>query len=331
VPLTAEELTGAYATMRLIREFEESIRRLHGEGKLPGFMHVSVGQEAVPVGVSLRLRRDDLITTTHRGHGDMIAKGAAVEGMIAEIYGRAGGLCRAKGGSMHVADLSVGALGANGIVAAGAPIAVGAALSLKRQGSDRVVVAYSGDGALANGAMHEAFNMASLWKVPVIFVRVNNRYAESTPIADYLGIPDPVAFAQGYGLAAELVDGNDVEAVADAAERAVARGRAGEGATFLEVATYRRYGHNIGDTGAARPSEEVEHWLSRDPIDLLHARLLEGGAGVEDLDTIDTAAAERMTLAIDAAAAMPEPPDEWAFEDVYSEPEIIASVGGGLL
>lgn len=329
MPLTADELTGAYGTMRLIREFEESIRRLHGEGKLPGFMHVSVGQEAVPVGVSLRLRKDDLITTTHRGHGDMIAKGAAVEGMIAEIYGRAGGLCKAKGGSMHVADLAVGALGANGIVAAGAPIAVGAALSLKRQGLDSVVVAYSGDGAIANGSMHEALNMASLWKVPAIFVRVNNRYAESTPVADYLGIPDPVAFAKGYGLAAELVDGNDVEAVADATQRAVERGRAGEGATFLEVATYRRYGHNIGDTGAARPPEEVEHWLARDPIDLLRARLLDSGVSSEQLEEIDSAATERMTRAIDAAAAMPEPPDEWAFEDVYSEPEIIAAVGGG--
>src|SRR3954471_16229928 len=138
-------------------------------------MHVSVGQEAVPAGVSLRLRADDLITTTHRGHGDMIAKGAPVEGMIAEIYARAGGICRGKGGSMHVADLSIGALGANGIVAAGMPIAVGAALSLRRQGRDSVVVAYSGDGAIANGASHEALNMASLWKVPAIFVRVNNQ------------------------------------------------------------------------------------------------------------------------------------------------------------
>src|SRR5215207_2232599 len=225
--LTRDELVQAYGTMRLIRAFEEAIRRLHGQGELPGFMHVSVGQEAVPVGISLRLRRDDLITTTHRGHGDMIAKGAQVEGMIAEIFGRAGGLCRAKGGSMHVADVAVGALGANGIVAAGMPIAVGAGLSLRRQGRDGVVVAYSGDGAIANGAAHEALNMAALWRVPVVFVRVNNRYAESTPIADYLGAPDVVRFVEGYGLAVERVDGNDVEAVADAAERAVARGRAG--------------------------------------------------------------------------------------------------------
>jgi pyruvate dehydrogenase E1 component alpha subunit len=330
MPLSTEELVEAYGTMRLIREFEESIRRLHGEGKLPGFMHVSVGQEAVPAGVSLRLRADDLITTTHRGHGDMIAKGAPVEGMIAEIYGRAGGICRGKGGSMHVADASVGALGANGIVAAGMPISVGAALGMKRQGRDAVVVCYSGDGAIVNGAAHEALNMASLWTLPVIFVRVNNQYAESTPTSDYLGIPDVVAFAAAYGLRAERVDGNDVEAVADAAERAVAHGRAGEGATFLEMVTYRKYGHNIGDTGAARPPEEVAHWLGRDPIDLVGAKLLEHGVGQARLDAIDVAVAARMEKAIDAAAAMPEPPEEWAFEDVYGDRDIIAAIGGGL-
>jgi TPP-dependent pyruvate/acetoin dehydrogenase alpha subunit len=294
-------------------------------------MHVSVGQEAVPVGVSTQLRADDLITTTHRGHGDMIAKGAAVEGMIAEIYARAGGLCKAKGGSMHVADLSIGALGANGIVAAGMPIAVGAALSLKRQGRDSVVVAYCGDGAIANGASHEALNMASLWNVPAIFVRVDNQYAESTPRADYLGVPDVVAYAATYGLAAEHVDGNDVEAVAAAAERAVARARAGDGATYLDCLTYRKYGHNIGDTGAARPAEEVEYWLARDPLALLRRRLTQKlGVPEAELDELDGGVVGRMERAIDDAAAMPEPPDEWAFEDVYSEPAVIAAVGGGL-
>ncbi len=331
MPLAREELVEAYRTLRLIRAFEEAIRRLHGQGELPGFMHVSIGQEAVPIGVSLRLRQDDLITTTHRGHGDMIAKGAAVEGMIAEIYARDGGLCRGKGGSMHVADVSIGALGANGIVAAGMPIAVGAGLSLKRQGRDSVVVDYNGDGALANGTAHEALNMAALWRVPVIFVRVNNRYAESTPVADYLGVPDAVRFADGYGLAAEREDGNDVEAVAAAAGRAVARARAGEGATFLECETYRTFGHNIGDTGKARPAEEVEHWRGRDPQGLLEARLTgEHGLAAEELERIGAEQEARMERAIAAARAMPEPPEEWAFEDVYSEPEIIAAVGGGL-
>ncbi len=331
MPLTREELVEAFRTMRLIRAFEEAIRRLHGAGELPGFMHVSVGQEAVPVGISLRLRRDDLITTTHRGHGDMIAKGAAVEGMIAEIFGRDGGLCRAKGGSMHVADVAVGALGANGIVAAGMPIAVGAALSLKRQGTDRVVVAYNGDGALANGAAHEALNMASLWRLPVIFARVDNRYAESTPAAEYLGIPDVVRFAEGYGLAAERVDGNDVDAVADAAARAVERGRAGGGATFLQLETYRRYGHNIGDTGKARPDEEVAHWLARDPVDLLAARLTAAhGIAADELERMGAEQEARMEAAIAAARAMPEPPEAWAFEDVHADADVIAAIGGGL-
>jgi pyruvate dehydrogenase E1 component alpha subunit len=317
--------------MRLIREFEEAILRLHAAGELPGFMHVSVGQEAIPTGVSLNLRQEDLILSTHRGHGDMIAKGAQVEGLIAEIYGRSGGLCKGKAGSMHVADTRIGALGANGIVGAGMPIGVGAALSLKRQGRDNVVVVYSGDGAIAQGAAHEALNMASLWRLPVIFVRQDNQYAESTPKEDYLGIPDVVEFARGYGLAAELVDGNDVEAVAEAAGRAVSHARAGQGATFLECLTYRRYGHNIGDTGAARPAEEREYWLSRDPIALARARLIgDHGLAETELEEVDRAAAKRLELAAEAAAAMPPPPEEWAFEDVYSEPQIIAAVGGGL-
>jgi len=210
------------------------------------------------------------------------------------------------------------------------PISVGAALGMKRQGRDAVVVCYSGDGAIVNGAAHEALNMASLWTLPVIFVRVNNQYAESTPTSDYLGIPDVVAFAGAYGLRAERVDGNDVEAVADAAERAVTHGRAGEGATFLEMVTYRKYGHNIGDTGAARPPDEVAHWLGRDPIDLVRAKLSEHGVGQARLEAIDAAVAARLENAIDAAAAMPEPPEEWAFEDVYGDRDIVAAIGGRL-
>jgi pyruvate dehydrogenase E1 component alpha subunit len=328
--LSRDDLLASFETMHLIRGFEESIRRLHGEGKLPGFMHVSVGQEAVPTGVSLALRPDDVVATTHRGHGDVIAKGADIAGMFAEIYGHRGGLCRAKGGSMHVADVSKGILGANGIVAAGMPIAVGAGLGFKRQGRDSVVVAYSGDGAIANGATHEALNMASLWKVPVIFVRVDNHYAESTPASQYQGMPDVVAYAASYGLPAEQVDGNDVEAVADAAERAVARARAGEGASFLQCRTYRTYGHNIGDTGAARPADEVEQWLARDPMVLLRARLIDLGATAAQLDEIGTRIDARVAEAIEWAEAQPPPPEEWAFEDVYATPEIVELMKGGL-
>jgi TPP-dependent pyruvate/acetoin dehydrogenase alpha subunit len=322
--LSREQLINAYALMTRIREFEETIRRLHGEGKLPGFMHVSIGQEAVPVGVSLNLRPSDVITTTHRGHGDVIAKGAPLEGMFAEIYGRAGGLCRGKGGSMHVADVSRGVWGANGIVAAGMPIAVGAGLAFLRQQRDDVVVCYFGDGAIANGATHEALNMASLWRVPVVFVRVDNAYAESTPASEYQGMPDVVAYAASYGLHAEHVDGNDVERVADAAERAVARARAGEGPTFLQCQTYRKYGHNIGDPGTSRPSAEVEHWASRDPIDLARATLTgRHGLGDEDLAQILEAAVARNSEALEWAESQPPPPGEWAFEDVFATPAIV--------
>lgn len=324
MPLLTNYLLGAFETMHMIRHFEESIRRLHGEGKLPGFMHVSVGQEAIPTGISLMLGADDVVTTTHRGHGDVIAKGASLEGMFAEIYGRSGGLCKAKGGSMHVADVSKGILGANGIVAAGMPIAVGAGLAFKYQARHEVVVCYSGDGAIANGATHEALNMASLWKVPVIFVRVDNQYAESTPSAQYQSMPDVVKYAESYGLFAEAVDGNDVELVAEAAGRAVERAREGAGATFLQCRTYRTYGHNIGDPGSSRPSEEVEHWRGRDPIALAGSRLRDEHKVTQtELDEVVDRIHQRVSSAIAWAESQPPPPDTWAYEDVYASPEIV--------
>ena len=330
MPLPAEQLLRGYQTMRLIRGFEESIRKLHGKGHLPGFMHVSVGQEAVPTGVSLALREDDLITAPHRNHGDVIAKGVPVEGMFAEVYGHVGGTCRGKGGSLHIASLAHGVLGANGIVGAGLPIAVGAALAVKRGArgpggvgegaADRVVVAYAGDGAIATGASHEALNMAALWKVPVVFVREDNQYAESTPHSAYQAMPDIVQYVEGYGIPAEAVDGNDLEAVADAAERAVARARAGGGPGFLQCATYRWYGHNIGDTGAYRPPEEVTAWKARDPIERVRRLLLErGGATADELDAVDAAVAGRIEEGIAWAAAQPEPPPGWAREDVFTD------------
>lgn len=319
--LSASDLEALYRTMRLIRAFENKIRELHAENRLPGFMHVSIGQEAVPAGVSFHLREEDLITTTHRGHGDVIAKGAQVEAMFAELFARAEGLCHGKGGSMHVTDVSRGVLGANGIVAAGIPIAVGAALGLKQLGRDNVVVSYFGDGAIANGACHEAMNMAALWSVPVLFVRVNNKYAESTPQAHYQGIPNVVSFAESYGFPAEEVDGNDVEAVAAAAARAIDRARRGDGPTFLECLTYRHYGHNIGDPGAYRPAGEPEAWIARDPVVALRARLLEDGAlSQPDLEAIDQGIDERIALAVERADALPDPPPEFALEDVYSDP-----------
>ena len=331
MPLDSDAGLDAYARMQLIRHFEEMIRSLHGAGKLPGFMHVSVGQEAVPVGVSLALRPDDYIATTHRGHGDVIAKGVEVEGMFAELFARAGGVCRAKGGSMHITDFSKGVLGAFSIVAAGLPIAVGAGLAMRRRGRDTVVVAHFGDGAIAQGATHESLNMATLWRLPVIFVRHNNQYAESTPTRDYQGIPDVVDYAATYGMPAHEVDGNDVEAVFDAASEAIHRARVGDGPTFLECQTYRWYGHNIGDPGAGRPEDEVAAWKARDPIASWRSTLLDRAFVDEDqLLDIDRGIERRIETAIEAAEAMPDPPLEWALEDVYSDPAVLEVVGGGL-
>lgn len=315
------ELVQAYRTMALIRAFEEAVLALYKQGKLPGFMHVSVGQEAVPAGVCLALRADDVTTSPHRNHGHVIAKGAPIGAMMAEMFGRAGGICRGKGGSLHIAHAAVGAMGANGIVAGGMPMAAGLALGYRMAGHDRVVVAFVGDGAIANGTSHETLNLAALWRLPLVIVREDNQYAESTPRHAYQAMPDIVRYAESYGMAAEAVDGNDVEAVAAAARSAVRRARAGDGPTLLQCETYRWYGHNIGDAGAYRPSEEVERWRARDPMGILRQRALERGAATEaELDGIGEEVDATLKLAIEAAVAMPEPPPEWATEDVFATP-----------
>jgi TPP-dependent pyruvate/acetoin dehydrogenase alpha subunit len=331
MPLSTTDYVRSYETMRLIREFEESLVRMHGEARVPGFVHVSVWQEAVSTGVSLWLRPQDLMITTHRGHGDIIAKGASIERMYAELLARAPGYCRAKGGSMHVTDVSLGILGANGIVGANMPIGTGAALSLKKQGREGIVVVYTGDGAIAQGLTHEALNMSSLWHLPVVYVRTDNQYAESTAAAAYRGMPDVVRYVEGYGIAAEAVDGNDVEAVADAARRAVERTRGGGGPSFLTCSTYRRYGHNTADVGAYRTPEEVAAWQARDPLIIARTRLVsERGVAELEIDAIDARVHERIEAAIAWADAQPEPPLAWALEDVYADPATLAAFGGSV-
>ncbi len=328
--LSRAEFLAAYETMRLIREFEEALLRLHGQAKAPGFVHVSVWQEAVSAGVGLRLRPEDQILTTHRGHGDMIAKGVAIEGMFAELLARQGGYCGGKGGSMHVTDVSRGVLGANGIVGANMPIAAGAALSKKQQGLPGVVVAYIGDGALMNGATHETLNMASLWQLPLVIVRVDNQYAESTAARFYSGIPDVLEYVRSYGITAEAVDGNDIDAVAEGAGRVLAHTRDGGGPGFLQCRTYRRYGHNTADVGAYRPPEEVAAWEARDP--LVVARATATGRGVSDteLDEIDARVLAHIDQAIEWAEAQPEPAIETAFEHLYADPATMVAFGGTL-
>ncbi len=327
--LTAEEVATALRTMWRIRGFEEAVRRLHGAGRLPGFMHVAVGQEAVPAGVGLVLRKEDLTTSPHRNHGHVIAKGASLSAMFGEMFGRAGGLCRGKGGSLHFADVERGAMGANGIVAAGMPIALGLAFAGARQGLDRVVVAYVGDGALVNGTSHETLNLAALWRAPLVIVREDNQYAESTPRRDYQAIPDVVRHVESYGIAARDVDGMDVEDVTRAARWAVDHARMGRGPAFLQCATYRWYGHNIGDPGAYRSQDEVAAWKERDPVAILARRAVERGiVSMAGLTAMEAQVQQEVDDGIAAAQAMADPPDAWALEDLFTTPALAGLAGG---
>lgn len=319
--LSDDDLRQMLRTMKLIRQFEDRMLDLFLQQKIKGTAHSCVGQEAIATGVCQLLRREDFVVSNHRGHGHCIAKGADLDRMAAELFGRRDGYCRGLGGSMHIADLDLNILGANGIVAAGIPIAVGAALSAQYRGTDQVALAFFGDGATAAGPLHEAMNMSILWRLPMIFVRQNNRYAESTPLAEGMGIPDLARWAEGYGMPAERVDGNDVLAVYTAVSRAVARARRGEGPSFIDCETYRWYGHNIGDPGTARPPEEVETWRAKDPVARFRRHILdEEAAGEEEVSRIEAEEAQRLAAAVTAAEAAPKPPLHAALEDLYVDP-----------
>jgi pyruvate dehydrogenase E1 component alpha subunit len=278
-----------YRRMLLIRAFEHHVGQLYRKALMPGLTHLYVGEEAVAVGICSALRRDDMVTSTHRGHGHCIAKGAQVDRMFAELLGKADGYCRGKGGSMHIADFASGNLGANAIVGGSTPIATGAALAATRLGSDRVVASFFGEGALGQGVLYESMNMASLWKLPVLYICENNLYCEYTRYDETTAgsITDRAA---AFGIPAEEVDGQDVQAVRAAAVRAVERARAGGGPTFLLCATYRWHGHHIGDVDRTyyRAEEEEQRWReTADPIALLESRLLtESHADAEQLDAI---------------------------------------------
>jgi TPP-dependent pyruvate/acetoin dehydrogenase alpha subunit len=312
-----------YRLMVRVRLFERAAYRLYTEGRLPGFLHISIGQEATSVGACVALAEGDYMASTHRGHGDTLAKGVSVEAAMAELYGKTTGICNAKGGSMHIADFSRGILGANGIIAAGVPITVGAALSAKLQGKDSVALCFFGDGATGSGPLHEGMNMAMLWDLPMIFVQQNNRYAESTPLREHTGIKDVVDWASGYGMPACRVDGNNVIEVYENVQAAVARARSGQGPTFIQSMTYRHYGHNIGDPGTWRPTEEVEEWKQRDPIDWLTDYLLETENATEaTLDQITEEEQAALDHAIDLAEAAPLPNPEDALKHLYNDPEL---------
>lgn len=299
----------AYRTMLLIRRVEERLSTLFAEGEVPGFIHLSIGQEAIAAGIGAVLERRDTLAATHRGHGHALAKGMALKPFFQEIMGRDGGVCRGRGGSMHVADMSVGMLGANGIVGAGIPLAVGSALAHQVRRSGGVAVALFGDGALAEGVLHESFNLAALWKLPLLFVCENNGWSEFSPTARQF-VARVLDLGAAFGIAGEQVDGNDVEAVAEAAGRQVAALRRGEGPRLLECITRRVRGHFEGDPQKYRNDTEDP---AADP--LLRARQRLAG---EDLDALEAEVAEAIEAAVAAARAAAPADFAGALAGVYT-------------
>ncbi len=297
----------ALLTMWTIRRFEEAVDDLFARGLMHGTMHLSIGQEASATGACLALRPDDAITSTHRGHGHCIAKGADLTRMMAELLAKETGYCRGRGGSMHIADTATGNLGANGIVAGGIPIAAGAALAYQLRGEDRVVACFFGDGAANEGAFHEAVNLAAIWKLPVVFICENNKYGMSFSTERSFAIENISERAAGYGIPGVTVDGNDVDAVHAAVATAVARARAGEGPTLVENLTYRWKGHSKSDKNLYRTKEEIAEWRGKDPILRFEAQVKEAGVLSEDeIQEIRTQAMDQMRDAVRQANAAPD-------------------------
>jgi acetoin:2,6-dichlorophenolindophenol oxidoreductase subunit alpha len=308
-------------TMLRIRRFEERAEELYLAGELPGFIHLSIGQEACAAGACLALRRDDYITSTHRGHGHCIAKGAPTDRMMAELFAKETGSCKGKGGSMHIADFSVGMLGANGVVGGGANLAVGATIAGRLRGSDQIALCFFGDGAANRGPVHEACNLAAVWKLPVIFFCENNQYASTTAVRSALAIRDVADRAAGYGMPGLVVDGNDAPAVYDAVSACAERARAGGGPVLIEAKTYRMRGHFVGDPQLYRPASEVEAERERDPIARLERALLEAGAiDGDDVDRLRREAVDEIEAAVRFARESPLPRPEEALEDLYVTP-----------
>jgi 2-oxoisovalerate dehydrogenase E1 component len=311
-------LMESYIVMTKIRAFETTVQRLFAEGRLPGFVHLSIGQEAVAVGACRALQQDDWITSNHRGHGHCIAKGMSIDAMMAELFGRVSGTCRGQGGSMHIADPDWGVLGANGIVAAGLPIAAGAALAEQLRGEDRVALAFFGEGAAAQGAFHEALNLAAVWKLPMIFVCENNGYAEFSSFAETSPVSSVADRAPAYGVPATTVDGNDVENVFSACGDAVEAARAGAGPALIEAKTFRVRGHYEGDPAKYRDPKDLERALKRDPLHIAMSRLIELGTTEEEIADARGLATAEVEQAVDRAEAGDEPRLEVAVGSVYA-------------
>ncbi|MGA2639340.1 MAG: thiamine pyrophosphate-dependent dehydrogenase E1 component subunit alpha [Spirochaetia bacterium] len=314
-----EKLADMYAKMMITRKFEETAAKLFTQGKVHGTAHFCIGEEATGIGVCAALEPEDLIYATHRGHGQSIGKGMDVKRMMAEFLGKATGVCRGKSGCMHIAELAVGNLGANGIVAGGIPIAVGSALSTRMQGIDRIVADFFGDGAANEGAFHEALNLAAIWKLPVLFVCVNNQYGMSMHVSRHMAIPDIAIRASSYGMPGRSVDGNDIFQVYAAAREARQYVR-NQGPMLLVTNTYRIMGHSKSDANVYRTKEEVEEWRKRCPIKRMKEKLLvEGLFQAAELEAIEAGAERVVREALEFAESSPEPALESAVEDVYAE------------
>ncbi|MFG2005524.1 thiamine pyrophosphate-dependent dehydrogenase E1 component subunit alpha [Spirillospora sp. NPDC048911] len=316
----AEELLGLYERMALIRRTEKAAHDLFMAGLVKGTTHLAAGQEAVAVGASAVLRSDDYVFATYRGHHHAMARGATAEECLAELMSKATGVCRAKGGSMHLTKASAGMLGSYAIVGSHLPMAAGAAWSAKLRGTGQLAVAFFGDGATNIGAFHEALNLAVVWSLPVLFVCENNFYMEYTPIGRVTAVANPAADrAPAYGLKGEVIDGNDVIVVAEAVARAAARARDGGGPSLIEAHTYRHYGHSRTDPAKYRPGEEVERWLAHDPLDIARSRLESLGVPAEAVAEADERARATVEAAVTAAKEAPGADPAEAFTDVWAD------------
>jgi pyruvate dehydrogenase E1 component alpha subunit len=316
--ISKEKVLWMYERMRLIRTFEDRVADLFTQGKLPGFVHLYAGEEAIAVGVMAHLKDHDRITSTHRGHGHCIAKGVDIKGMMAELYGKVTGLCKGRGSSMHIADIEKGMLGANGIVGAGGPLACGSALTTKVLGTDEVTVCFFGDGAAEQGTMHESMNLAAIWKLPLVFVCENNMYAVTTPASYHCAVGEICARATAYDIPGVAIDGTDVFAVYETAGEAVNRARRGEGPSLIEARAFRYYGHFMGEPQTYKTKEEIEGYKARDPIQKFKSMLLERSLASEsELTKIDIWAEKAVEEAVRFAEESPLPAPEECLTDVY--------------
>jgi acetoin:2,6-dichlorophenolindophenol oxidoreductase subunit alpha len=317
--ITKEQLLALYETMFKIRRFEEKASDLFADSLIPGFVHLYLGQEAVAAGVCSLLTPKDFITSTHRGHGHVISKGADVKLMMAELFGKKDGYCKGKGGSMHIADIDKGILGANGIVGGGQPIATGAALACKKKKTGGVAICFFGDGATNRGTFHESINLAALWALPVIYVIENNYFGEFCPIEESCSVQKLSTRAAAYGIPGITVDGNDVLAVRETAAKLIERARKGEGPSILECLTWRHHGHFEGDPGDYKPAKQQEEWLAKDPLPRFRSYLADNQKiALKEIEGIEEKVDMIIADAVEFATNSPDPELSSLLEDVYA-------------